>query len=281
MKDFPHTTQYRGKLGQAYHHLFLVHFAEQRLVEAEEAYRQSLPHLEKLTAEAPDGVGYRRELHLLRRDYALLMAAAGRPRDAEEAYGRATADGKASVTDFADDPRTAIDVASTYRMYAHWLHAAGRRPEAERAFREVLALFEKRPPDSAAACAPWPGSWPRAPSPRSATRAGRSSWPGGPSSWSPRGAETGPPWVRPTTARRLDGRRHRPGEVDRSSATADDGINFFFLAMAHRRLDHGDEARRWHGRAVEWMDKNKPRDAEMLLFRAEASEVLGIEPKTP
>ena len=149
-------------------------------MEAEEAYRQSLPYLEKLTVEAPDGVGSRRELHLLRRDYALLMAAAGRTRDAEEAYGRATADGKALVIDFADDPRTAIDAASTYRMYAHWLHAAGRRPDAEQAYREALGLYEKRPPKSAAACGSL--AWFLATCPAVAVRdPGRAScWPRGP-----------------------------------------------------------------------------------------------------
>ena len=60
-----------------------------------------------------------------------------------------------------------------------------------------------------------------------------------------------------------------------------DGLDWFFLGMAHRQLGHEDEARLWYGRAVEWMDKNKPKDAEMLRFRAEASELMGIEPKTP
>src|SRR5262249_46519626 len=37
-----------------------------------------------------------------------------------------------------------------------------------------------------------------------------------------------------------------------------DSLVWFPLAMAHWRLGHKDEARRWYDRAVEWMDKNNP-----------------------
>jgi hypothetical protein len=40
-----------------------------------------------------------------------------------------------------------------------------------------------------------------------------------------------------------------------------------------------EQARKWHGRAVEWMDKNKVEDQELLGFRAEAAELLGVEAK--
>ena len=40
-----------------------------------------------------------------------------------------------------------------------------------------------------------------------------------------------------------------------------------------------EQARKWHDRAVEWMDKNKVEDQELLGFRAEAAELLGVEAK--
>jgi len=62
-----------------------------------------------------------------------------------------------------------------------------------------------------------------------------------------------------------------------------DSFDFFFLAMAHWQLEHKDEARQWYGKAVDWMEKNKPDDEELCRFRAEAAELLGVtetEPKT-
>ena len=54
-----------------------------------------------------------------------------------------------------------------------------------------------------------------------------------------------------------------------------DSFDWFFLAMAHWQLGHQDEARTWFDRAVEWMDKNSPRNEDLSRFRAEAEELLG------
>jgi hypothetical protein len=58
-----------------------------------------------------------------------------------------------------------------------------------------------------------------------------------------------------------------------------DGVDGFFLAMAHWHLGNKDEARTSYDRAAEWMDKNKPGDEELRRFRAEATVLLGIEKK--
>jgi len=50
----------------------------------------------------------------------------------------------------------------------------------------------------------------------------------------------------------------------------------FFLAMAHWRRRYEDAARTWHEKAVDWMDRNDPDNEELLRFRAEASELLGM-----
>ena len=55
--------------------------------------------------------------------------------------------------------------------------------------------------------------------------------------------------------------------------------NAFFLAMAHWQLGNKDEARKWYDRAVEWMDKNQPKNEELRRFRAEAAELLEVEEK--
>src|SRR5262249_45259167 len=56
-----------------------------------------------------------------------------------------------------------------------------------------------------------------------------------------------------------------------------DSFDFFFLAMAHWQLGEKKDAREWYDKAVQWMDKHKPKDAELIRFRAEASDLLGIK----
>ena len=68
--------------------------------------------------------------------------------------------------------------------------------------------------------------------------------------------------------------------LERAETLAPDlylAFNGFFLAMAHWRLDEKDEARKWYDKAVEWMDKNQPQNEELLRFRAEAEELLGLK----
>jgi hypothetical protein len=54
-----------------------------------------------------------------------------------------------------------------------------------------------------------------------------------------------------------------------------DGNDWFFLAMAHWQLGHQEEARKWFDQAAEWM-KNRPADATLNRFRAEATQLIGV-----
>jgi tetratricopeptide (TPR) repeat protein len=53
-----------------------------------------------------------------------------------------------------------------------------------------------------------------------------------------------------------------------------DSFDWFILAMVYCQLGDIDEARRWQGRAIEWMDSQTSADDELLRFRAEAEELL-------
>jgi tetratricopeptide (TPR) repeat protein len=55
-----------------------------------------------------------------------------------------------------------------------------------------------------------------------------------------------------------------------------DGNDRFFLAMARWRLGDRDQAMKWYSEAVDWMEKNKSQDQELLRFRAEATALLGV-----
>src|SRR5262249_39645892 len=64
--------------------------------------------------------------------------------------------------------------------------------------------------------------------------------------------------------------------------------NCFFLAMAHWQLGkavqstaqeqarHRQDARKSYDSAVAWMEKYQPKNEELMRFRAEAAELLGI-----
>jgi tetratricopeptide (TPR) repeat protein len=52
-----------------------------------------------------------------------------------------------------------------------------------------------------------------------------------------------------------------------------------FLAMAHWQLGDKPQAHFWYDKAVQWMDKNQPKDEELIGFRAEAAALLGVNEK--
>jgi Flp pilus assembly protein TadD len=60
-----------------------------------------------------------------------------------------------------------------------------------------------------------------------------------------------------------------------------DSGQWFGLAVAHWQLGNKEEARKWFDQAVEWMEKNDPKNELLGRFRAEAEEVLKIEKKAP
>ena len=78
--------------------------------------------------------------------------------------------------------------------------------------------------------------------------------------------------------------RYRAGDLTGAVAALDESrrllgeqyesFNTFFLALAHWRLGDRAAARRWYDQAVTWMDKNQPKDAELVRFRQEAEAVV-------
>src|SRR4051812_21330568 len=57
-----------------------------------------------------------------------------------------------------------------------------------------------------------------------------------------------------------------------------DSADWFFLAMAHWHLNEKEDARKWYGKSVEWMDKNQPKNGDLVRFRHEADELLNGKP---
>ena len=53
-----------------------------------------------------------------------------------------------------------------------------------------------------------------------------------------------------------------------------DSSDWFFLAMTHWQLGDQEQARQWYDQALQWMDKNNPKDEGLDRFRAEAAQLL-------
>jgi serine/threonine-protein kinase len=51
----------------------------------------------------------------------------------------------------------------------------------------------------------------------------------------------------------------------------------FFLAMAHAQLGDKEKAKQHYQQALQWMQDHEPNDPELLQFRAEARELLGVK----
>jgi tetratricopeptide (TPR) repeat protein len=73
-------------------------------------------------------------------------------------------------------------------------------------------------------------------------------------------------------------------EKSRELRQGGDWYDWFFLAMAHWRLSHKEEAQRWYDQTIAWLEKNqdklarnKPKHAQFCRFRAEAADLLGVK----
>jgi hypothetical protein len=49
--------------------------------------------------------------------------------------------------------------------------------------------------------------------------------------------------------------------------------------MAHWQLDDKTGASSWYDKAVPWMEKNQPKNEELIRFRDEAGALLGVNSK--
>ncbi len=58
-----------------------------------------------------------------------------------------------------------------------------------------------------------------------------------------------------------------------------DGNDWYILAMAHWQLGDKTQARSWYDKAVPWMEKNQPKNEELVRFRAEAAALLEVNEK--
>jgi tetratricopeptide (TPR) repeat protein len=130
-------------------YLFEVLSANRRFEEAEQVYRNSLPHTQKLVADASNRGWYWKLLLFHFRTYGEMQARMGRTREAEAAFREAMAIGERFVADIANDGRADPRIDYTCLALGNLLNNSGRAAEALVVFRRglnyALAAVTARP----------------------------------------------------------------------------------------------------------------------------------------
>jgi tetratricopeptide (TPR) repeat protein/tRNA A-37 threonylcarbamoyl transferase component Bud32 len=238
--------------------------------EAEKSYQRAVELLDKLVKDFPESALGRADLARTLAGQANLLKDPGRRREAEANRRRAIRHYETLRADFPEDPNHRGSLAVNYMELVHLLWALGRQTEAAEPYRKALELDPEDPAVNNVL------AWYLATSPeprlRDAALAVRRA----------RKAVT----ARPQSGayRNTLGVAHYRNGDDRAAVAeleramrlraGGDGFDWFFLAMAHRRLGDRARARAWFDRAVRWTDRHRPHDDELHRFRAEAEAVL-------
>jgi tetratricopeptide (TPR) repeat protein len=243
--------------------------------EAEAAYRQALSRLEKLVAEFPGEPDYLVEQARSCFSLGLLLATNNRPEEAEKVYSQATQLLEKLTAEFPRDSHYRKVLAVQLVRLAFSFKGAGRPQEAGNAYEKALTLA---PRDAAInnnlawllATQPDPkfrdlGRALELAKEAVGLAAGEGMY------WNTLGAAhyRAGDWKAAIEALTKSMGLRKGG----------DGNDWFFLAMAHWQLGDKSQARSWYDKAVLWMEKNLPKDEELLRFRAEAAALLGVKEK--
>ena len=239
-----------------------------RLEEAAVSFERATSLWKELSDQAPENEWYRQERAHFSLNLAILLQAAGKPEGALERSRTSVRLNEKLVADFPqhEHHRSRLEHA---RSVSIGLLRALQRDDDLRI--EVEALMKDSSADELNRFA-WTLVSPSSASADNASlavtmaqKAVELSATGGPF-WNTKGVAhfRAGQWNEAITA------LHKSQEL----RSGGDGFDWFFLAMAHWKLGEKDDARKWHERAVEWMDTNAKDDEELIRFRAEAEELM-------
>ena len=292
-RDYPSVTDYRRVVAVCQAGLGMWLQGHARFQEGDEVFLQAFDHYEKLVRELPalpsDGLEIA-EIWLALRP---MLLESGRLDEAEKTFCKALALAQRLETGSPRAHRFRHLVALNHHALGIVLGEVGEPQEAEKAFRQALAIWSDLVKENPALEQySWWLAWcyndladlfatcPAAHY-HDASQAVR---------LAQKAVELNPRycgfWNTLGTA------HYRAGdyvvavkELEKSMAMNNGGdcYDWFFLAMAHWRLDHKAEAREFYDRAITWMEENKGKLEKSKLqasrfrrFCAEAEDLLGI-----
>ena len=256
-----------------------------RIVATEQIYRQFLQMQSRMPADLKVDRDVQEDEGHVHRIWASTLRDVGRLEEAEQAFIKGATIFDELTVDEPDTEMYAPFAADTHHQIADLMFAGGRHEEAEREFRRTIELYEHQVARFSAEngkseraanynTLAWLLATSPVPQQRNPARAIQ---------LAKKAVELAPNasgnWITLGVA------QYRAGDwqvaIDTLGKAMElrgggDSSDWYFLAMAHWQLGHKDEARKWYDKAVEWMDKNQPRNDELLRFRDEAAELLCI-----
>ncbi len=243
----------------------LLH-ASGRLAEAEKVYRKTIAVYGPLVEVEPRLASwFCWETAGVFRDLGTLFTETGRLQEAEAAFRQALASAEkvdSSLADLADFSRS-----RSYEGLGEVFWASGRRDDARAAYRESLAIRA----DNAWLLATCPD-----PQYRDPARAVEIAEKSRPESFDKQ--DRWKVWMTLGVARyRLADWQGAVEALGKSveQHSWESYVDRLFLGMAHWQLGHREEARRWYREAIEWTERNKPKDPQFGRFRVEAEMLMG------
>jgi serine/threonine protein kinase/tetratricopeptide (TPR) repeat protein len=277
-----------------------------RLEEAEAAFRDALPIFERPSIDRPRAYVW----HFLadtHRRIGVVLVARNKPAEAEQEYRRAIQiyEQQMDAKELWTEPNSDEEHSSAYSDLARLLIASGRTQEATPLMRRAVEVN----PGS------WWSWYNRAKlyhlqhesAKAQSELANAANLASDPSAQNSMAwylvTDVDPSWRNPklavelaeraTAAKPGDGKiwntlgvaRYRNGQWKEAIAAFEksmelrsggDAGDWFFLAMCHWQLGDKDEARKWYDKAVQWTEKNQPRNVKLRRIRAEAEELMKI-----
>jgi serine/threonine protein kinase/tetratricopeptide (TPR) repeat protein len=290
--DFPSRLNCRSSLGLYHVELGELLEATNRRDEAEQAYRLAWAMAtDKVSPEAQPQYFWFDRLSRNQACLVKLLTAAGRKQEAEAHYRQALVLWEKLATQSPAVPDYRYQLARTYRLLGEFLAANKRPEEAEKVSLQAITVLEEMWKLQEAKLAPADPearhklghalnglAWRLATCPDVKLR-------------NPKRAvdlaqravalapKDGSIWNTVGVA------HYRAGDWKACLAALEKVPEFlpsatswdwFFQAMAHWQLADKDRARQYYQLAVDWMDKNRPKNEELGRIRAEAAALLGI-----
>lgn len=246
------------------------HIAKGRTREAELSFERALGLLEQAVKESPQLTLCRVALARTLAAYAELLAGAGRNAETEALRQKAITHYERLKAAFPENPDYSRELLPCYLTLVQSLEASARTAESLELFRKAMALD---PSDHLLnnnrawflAAGPVPRLY-DAGLARNLARKAVAAKPDDGDYHNTLGAALMRAGDNPGAIAEL--------HVSMNLRSGGDGLDWFFLAMAYHRTGDDENARLWLGRAVEWMDRNRPNDAELKRIRAEAEAIL-------
>jgi tetratricopeptide (TPR) repeat protein len=265
------TTGTRHELGRAYLALGELLTERGQQSEGEAAFRHAQAIFGEVVRAHPQVWQNRERLADAHQHLGRLLAATGRAAEADEVF-RGAIDLREKLR--AEYPKVVSygdALATSYADLIHLLTAAGRPNEADDVYRKLVPLE----PTSAAVRNQLAWLLATCPEPKFRDPSRAAELARNAVERNPRDAHF---------QRTLGVASYRAGDWTAAVAALKarkgaDGLDWFFLAMAHWQLDEKGTARRWYDQAVQWMEKHQPDNPELRRLRAEAAGLLGVNDK--